>query len=360
MLKLRKQKAEEKLPEALGGLRIPPLQLSQEFMAAKARELDFDQVARGYLKSYQDQTRDLILGWKEKELAYYANATDLEQLIPTVRHSVLTFWEDHVQGVAKVLVFSLRKDPATGLEIAGSEHITAFDTNPVLVRQRDVLLDSIPRLLHAVLSLEKNKELRDKAKMEAKKALKDIADVEMADAGRTESSEASLGNELKLIRKELAALKVEVSSTTSPSTSAQTNTLDIAAEEGAPKVRQGQSRRGPKRQKSLTPGPLDQSPPQTTRQKRGRKGKGKASRQTQTQAARQGQGQGKSFPGWSVEAPRKGKGKGEIDPHQYETILARLCEYIRSQPWDYSHPSTYPDEFLCVPVPVGVGLSTLR
>ena len=359
--KLESHKASGTWPNELAGVHAPVCQMTKEFISSasysESPASNTERDLKGFVETFKKDCLDRMLKSKLAELQYYETLCSPEHYLLALRGKVIEHWNVHIAERSKIPVFPdvVMADDGVPAPVMA----TGFEVNPVMILIRDNVINSLPRICHVVLQLEFNKDLIEKSKLEAKKELKDRADVEMGDALNTESTTslgADLAKQLSAIRKELSSLKSHDKSTGGdPHVHTQkVRSFSLHPDDNRPLKRarigvlassgQGQigARQNREKSRQRSKGPIPSSWDSSLPRQQGR----------QCPSSRPSEGQ-EGLSEVQGQGERKGKGVNTQIP------VDRLCilvSKIRSMSFDYNHPSTYPDDLLRVPAPTGIML----
>ncbi|KAI0090489.1 hypothetical protein BDY19DRAFT_904810 [Irpex rosettiformis] len=198
---LEKHKAAGTLPSSLASVRSPVFQLGKEYL--KSCPVPPPQLAE--IDTLVSTTRlkalDYMIDAMRGELAWYEAQLSAETLIPYGVRQVDERYTSHIEPNGRVPTFESITLPNGQTESRIVENSWAVSPSIIAARTRQV--EVIPRLIYTVLALVQNKKDAVKQKQEAKKQLKDAADVAM---GNAEDPSEVFRKDLAELRKQIQAM----------------------------------------------------------------------------------------------------------------------------------------------------------
>ena len=322
LARLQQHQAAGTYPTTLSG-KAPTLQLSKAFLEAGGDAPTFgNNVNAGYEQFRKDALAQQVAA-KLAEVAFLEGKLKPETAVPKLMRLVAQHWATQLEARYKSPVYDNNV-----VDNEGNIVITDWVVFEPAVKLRDRMISGTSRLHHTCILLQENRVVREHQKREAKKSLKDAADVEMGDAqapATTDESIADLRKSVAALRdsiKELSA-KVRLSFPLNPD---RTHSDVVLGKRPAREVQaverqgQGQGRR-PRFAKFGAPVLVGQTPASAF--------------------GRQGQPEEKVV-FWDAE--------GQV--RSFEGLVA----HVRAAQWSYVNPLTYPDEILMLDAPTAISL----
>ncbi|KAI0343366.1 hypothetical protein BDW22DRAFT_1427980 [Trametopsis cervina] len=197
--KYEEHKAQGTLPSILMAVRAPSFQQGRKFLAAVPGADKTDAIAQR-VSATQRVLLDACIEGAQEELAWYEAKLTPEALLSQGVDLLKVHWNDHLVPISKVpTIRNVFHEDGT---LTGTQ-LESWAISPSVKALFDRMIDILPRIIYTVLALVENKTLIEKQKAEAKKALKDRADVEMADG----TADNDLKKEVEDLRKSFEALR---------------------------------------------------------------------------------------------------------------------------------------------------------
>ncbi|OBZ70930.1 hypothetical protein A0H81_09489 [Grifola frondosa] len=171
--KLKAHKAAQTFPSQLAGVKEPVFQVTKGFLGTE--EYDPLHAKLGALTlEYKNEALDAAIALKQAETLHLTAQISSDKVLPVLI--------DIVTGVFEV-EYEKRQIPKATSGPKGEMVLTGeWEKSPAIKSQYQRLCGDLSMIVNAIMQLEQSKEDASIAKEEAKKKLKAVADVEMADA----------------------------------------------------------------------------------------------------------------------------------------------------------------------------------
>ena len=171
---LERNKATGTLPSSIQSLPVPNLQLTSEYTSIAGAA--FAQAVASKVTSLKAGLLDDFIDVKKKELEHLESLLNMEVHYPDICKGV----RDVYNSLAEV-----HREPV--FERVEGEHgpenkLTGWKESSVYLKEYQRLITDLPTFIARIIDIERQKIAAEDAKVEAKKNLKDSADVEMGDA----------------------------------------------------------------------------------------------------------------------------------------------------------------------------------
>ena len=337
--KLEKHKAAGTLPPSLAAVKPPSFQLSKAFVDTTP-EVSTTNDLKQLTKTYVEKCLDAMIEGKRAELAFVEKKLDSKSLIQAGLDSLNDHWTNVIAPKTKVPVWgSETLDDGSKRTVMTGE----WSISEPLRKQVERLAHGLPRLFYATILLVENREIVAKQKAEAKEKIKNAADVEMGD---DTTQVDALKNELQDLRKSFNRLALD---------SVRTHSLPLPLPPSS--TRPAGTRAG----SSV----LNANSESSSAQKRPREEDGQEHRLPRRR--RLNRQEGLLVQGFFVEEEvgcdtgvraegSRTASQGRQDGTQGQGSRDELIEFVRSSPWRYDHPHSYPDEILLIDTPTAIRL----
>ncbi|KAH7917113.1 hypothetical protein BV22DRAFT_1135688 [Leucogyrophana mollusca] len=179
LLKLQKHKAQGTYPPQLLGIHMPQWPLTKEYSEAHP---DAQSEIKTKWEAYRTDNLNAAILLKTQELAFLDQILVPQTYLPQLSDIVNTAFNQLKGHYQQQIMANDGTD------------VLRWDTSPAFKKIRDDLLVDLPHIGHRLLAIVRTGDMIAKQKEEAKKKLKDTADVEMGDASTSDAKIADLVN----------------------------------------------------------------------------------------------------------------------------------------------------------------------